>query len=55
MIDTAGNEIHKDNSQLKADFQKEAIPHMNAVYNFALRMTGDEDDADDLVKAECAS
>ena len=33
-----------------AEFEKEAIPYMNAVYNFALRMTGDEDDADDLVQ-----
>ena len=33
-----------------AEFEKEAIPFMDAVYNFALRMTGDEDDADDLVQ-----
>jgi len=33
-----------------AEFEKEAVPHMDAVYNFALRMTGDEDDADDLVQ-----
>jgi RNA polymerase sigma-70 factor, ECF subfamily len=32
------------------DFEKEAIPHMDALYNFALRLTGDEDDADDLVQ-----
>ncbi len=32
------------------EFEKEAIPHMNAIYNYALRMTGDEDDADDLVQ-----
>lgn len=32
------------------DFEREALPHMNALYNFALRMTGDEDDADDLVQ-----
>ena len=41
---------NKVNSQLYADFQREAVPHMSAVYNFALRMTGDEDDADDLVQ-----
>ncbi len=41
----------KEVSQLLyADFEREAIPHMNAVYNFALRMTGDEDDANDLVQ-----
>ena len=33
-----------------AEFEKEAVPHMDAVYNFALKMTGDEDDADDLVQ-----
>jgi RNA polymerase sigma-70 factor, ECF subfamily len=33
-----------------AEFEKEAVPHMDAVYNFALRLTGDEDDADDLVQ-----
>ena len=36
--------------QRYAEFEKEAIPYMDAVYNFALRMTGDEDDADDLVQ-----
>ena len=33
-----------------AEFEKEAVPLMDAVYNFALRLTGDEDDADDLVQ-----
>lgn len=37
-------------SSLYLEFEKEAIPHMDALYNFALRMTGDEDDADDLVQ-----
>ena len=36
--------------QRYVDFEKEALPHMSALYNFALRMTGDEDDADDLVQ-----
>ncbi len=36
--------------QLYAEFEKEAIPHMDALYNFALRMTGDGDEADDLVQ-----
>lgn len=39
-----------DQKQLYAEFEKEAIPHMDALYNFALRMTGDSDDADDLVQ-----
>lgn len=40
----------KELQQRYAEFEKEAVPHLNAVYNFALRMTGDEDDADDLVQ-----
>ncbi|MCX6175689.1 MAG: sigma-70 family RNA polymerase sigma factor [Ignavibacteriales bacterium] len=36
--------------QRYSEFEKEAVPHLDAVYNFALRMTGDEDDADDLVQ-----
>ncbi|MEG8946328.1 sigma-70 family RNA polymerase sigma factor [Rosettibacter firmus] len=45
------NEISNDRlKELYEDFQKEAIPHMNALYNFALRLTGDEEDADDLVQ-----
>ncbi|MBZ0182752.1 MAG: sigma-70 family RNA polymerase sigma factor [Melioribacteraceae bacterium] len=33
-----------------AEFEQEAMPHMDALYNFALRMTGDPEDADDLVQ-----
>jgi len=29
-------------------FERDAIPHMDALYNFALRLTGDSDDAGDL-------
>jgi len=32
------------------DFQKEALPHMDILYNFALRTTGNEDDARDLLQ-----
>lgn len=42
--------IISDQKQLYADFEKEAIPHMDALFNFALRMTGDRDEADDLVQ-----
>jgi len=37
------NELHKE-------FEREALPHMDALFNFALRMTGDSDDANDLVQ-----
>lgn len=33
-----------------AEFQHEAVPHMDALYNYALRMTGDPNDADDLLQ-----
>lgn len=32
------------------EFVREAIPHMDLLYNYALRMTGSPDDADDLVQ-----
>jgi RNA polymerase sigma-70 factor (ECF subfamily) len=39
-----------DEDKLYAEFEKEAVPHMDALYNFALRLTGDSDDANDLVQ-----
>jgi RNA polymerase sigma-70 factor (ECF subfamily) len=32
------------------EFESEAIPHMDVLYNYALRMTGNSDDANDLVQ-----
>ena len=32
------------------DFQREAAPHMSLLYNYAYWMTGDRDDADDLLQ-----
>ncbi|HEX9614569.1 MAG TPA: sigma-70 family RNA polymerase sigma factor [Bacteroidota bacterium] len=32
------------------DFQKEALPHMDILYNYALRTTGNQDDARDLLQ-----
>ncbi len=32
------------------DFQREAMVHIDSLYNFALRMTGDAEDANDLVQ-----
>lgn len=37
----------------KAIFEKEFMPHLDAMYNFALRLTNDEDDAQDLVQDTC--
>lgn len=34
----------------KADFEAEAIPHMKLLYNYALRMTNDQLEADDLLQ-----
>jgi len=34
-------------------FEKEFMPHMDAMYNFALKLTADEDDAHDLVQDTC--
>jgi RNA polymerase sigma-70 factor (ECF subfamily) len=34
----------------KASFQREALPHMDAVYRFALRLSGSADQAQDLVQ-----
>jgi len=45
------NKITNENlKELYEEFEKEALPHMNSLYNFALRLTGDEEDADDLVQ-----
>lgn len=50
MLPVIKGNIDLNDQQKYVDFEKEALPHMNALYNFALRMTGDADDADDLVQ-----
>jgi RNA polymerase sigma-70 factor (ECF subfamily) len=43
----------KNDPELKKkyeDFEREAVPHMDALYNFALKMTMDSDTADDLLQ-----
>jgi RNA polymerase sigma-70 factor (ECF subfamily) len=37
----------------KEIFEKEFMPHLDAMYNFALKLTADEDDAQDLVQDTC--
>ena len=40
-------------SQARDLFEKEFVPHMDAMYNFALKLTNDEDEAQDLVQDTC--
>lgn len=35
---------------LDEEFRREALPHMNALYNFAMQLTQDSDDAADLLQ-----
>ena len=39
-----------DEPKANAEFEREAVPHMDALYNFAIKMTGDSDDASDLLQ-----
>jgi RNA polymerase sigma-70 factor (ECF subfamily) len=39
-----------DEQKLHEEFEKEAVPHMDSLYNYALKMTGDSDDANDLIQ-----
>ena len=36
--------------ELRKEFESEALPHMSALYSFAVRLTRDRDDAADLVQ-----
>lgn len=42
--------INTDNKKLNEEFEREAVPHMDSLYNYALKMTGDSDDASDLIQ-----
>jgi RNA polymerase sigma-70 factor, ECF subfamily len=35
---------------LHKEFEREALPHMDILFNYALRMTGNRDDAEDLLQ-----
>ena len=48
--DTITSETGEDLKTRHLNFEREALPHMDALYNFALRMTNDPDDADDLLQ-----
>jgi RNA polymerase sigma-70 factor (ECF subfamily) len=36
--------------RLKEEFKKDALPHIGLLYNYAYKMTGSSDDADDLLQ-----
>jgi len=44
------SQLTRDEKQKHKDFDEEIIPHMDALYNFALRLTTDPNDAEDLVQ-----
>lgn len=43
-------QLTKEEIQKQEDFEDEIIPHLDAMYNFALRLTSDPSDAEDLVQ-----
>ncbi|PWN08211.1 sigma-70 family RNA polymerase sigma factor [Rhodohalobacter mucosus] len=43
-------ELTKKEVQKQQDFNDEIIPHLDALYNFGLRLTSDPNDAEDLVQ-----
>ncbi len=43
-------ELTQNEVQKQEDFEEEIIPHLDALYNFALRLTSDPNDAEDLVQ-----
>ena len=48
-LETGGG-VPGDRNAQGASFSEEALPHMDAVYRFALRLTGAQDEAEDLVQ-----
>lgn len=49
-LDIGMAELTKDEVQKQKDFEDEIIPQLDAMYNFALRLTSDPSDAEDLVQ-----
>ena len=43
-------ELKREDIRKQDDFKEEIIPHLDAIYNFALRLTSDPNDAEDLVQ-----
>lgn len=44
------NSVASATAAIHREFEREAVPHMDILYNYALRMTSDPDDAKDLVQ-----
>ncbi|MEO8232954.1 MAG: sigma-70 family RNA polymerase sigma factor [Ignavibacteriota bacterium] len=42
--------LNSDEKKLNQEFERQAVPHMDALYNYAVKMTGDSDDASDLIQ-----
>jgi len=47
---TESKENHYSNSEKERIFEEEFMPHIHSIYNFAYRITFNEDDAKDLVQ-----
>jgi len=45
-----GDLTNEEVKQKQTDFEEEILPHLDAMYNFALRLTTDPNDAEDLVQ-----
>lgn len=49
-IPLAASETSYSDTERNDIFNREFMPHINSMYNFAFRLTMDEDDANDLVQ-----
>lgn len=49
MIDTPTRRLYSESKKVQV-FEKEFMPHIDSMYNFAYRLTFDEDEAKDLVQ-----
>jgi len=46
----SSNKLSRSEIERQIDFKNEAMIHIDALYNYAVRMTGDPEDANDLVQ-----